>query len=165
MRRFIIIALCLVFVFSFSGIAFAQENGPGYSEVPTIGDISPYENFAVGELQQINSLSATAGSITNASNQLTNLGGGAVACSSNTRTNGRVDQISVDYQIQKWNGSSWVFFTSGSTTGYNTSNYSGAISRQVELGFYYRLVTYHYSYIGGALVGSQSVTSTSIYIG
>jgi hypothetical protein len=66
MRRFIIIALCLVFVFSFSGIAFALENGPGYSEVPTIVEISPYENFAVGGLQQVYSLSATAGSITNA---------------------------------------------------------------------------------------------------
>lgn len=164
MRKFITIVLCVVLVLSLGAVAFAQEDAQSLSTVPTIGEISPSKDVATGEFFLPNSSRAGTGAVLYASNQISNAGGGRVNCFSNTRTNGVADQISVSYQIQRWNGSSWTSFTSGSSTGYNTANYSGGISRSVTSGYYYRLVTYHYSYIGGSLVGSASVTSTSIYI-
>ncbi len=164
MRKFITIVLCVVLVLSLGTVAFAQENTQGLVAAPAIGEISPNKDVGTGEFFLPNSLRAVTGGIIRASNQISNAGGGRVNCTSNTQTNGIADQISVSYQVQRWNGSSWTTVASGSTTGYNFSNYSSGISRSVTPGYYYRLVTYHYSYIGGSLVGSASVTSTSIYI-
>ncbi len=164
MRKTITFILILALILSLSTTAYAADSTQNNSLIPPIDEISPNKDLAQGSIHIIQPAAATGG-ILEASNQLRNAGNGILLCSSNTRTNGQADQISVSYQVQRYTGTDWTFVGDGSTTGYKTSNYSGSISKSVSLGYYYRLVTYHYSYIGGNLVSSCSVTSTSIYVG
>ena len=163
MRKIITFILILALILSLSTTAYAAESTQNNSLIPPIDEISPNKDLAQGSIRIIQPAAVTGG-ILEASNQLRNAGNGVLLCSSTTRTNGRADQISVYYQVQRYTGTDWTFAADGSTTGYSTSNYSDSISSNVSLGYYYRLVTYHYSYNGGKLVSSCSVTSTSIYV-
>jgi hypothetical protein len=164
MKKFLIVVLCLALVLSINSVAFAQEITPGSIPAPAINEISPNANLGESQHYLVSPQITNDGTIIAWSNQIQKVAAGTVLCTSETDTNGIVDTISVMYEVQQWNGSSWINYAAGSDSGYNTSIWDGAIQRGVTAGYYYRLVTNHYSYKGGNLVSHTSATSTSIYV-
>ncbi len=86
---------------------------------------------------------------------------GSVVAAANTSANQNVDSIGVTIYVQKWDGSSWGNFGSGSTLGgNNTGFYSNAVSIAVTPGYYYRTRAIHWVIENGVYEQGENVSGS-----
>ncbi|MFC5530600.1 hypothetical protein [Cohnella yongneupensis] len=70
---------------------------------------------------------------------------GSVILSASTSANTVVDSIGITVYVQKWNGSAWETYGSGSTLGGNNlAYYSNSVLKSVTPGYYYRTRSIHW---------------------
>jgi hypothetical protein len=93
-----------------------------------------------------NSISATTGSVT---------------VSGSTSATQVVDTIGVTFYVQKWNGSSWETFGTGTTTsGTQLAYYTNQVVKTVTAGYYYRARTIHWITKNGVYEEGERFSNT-----
>lgn len=153
MRKVLSAVLCIALMLSLGGVAFASE-----------GDdlnLSSNPNYAESEIFT-GPTPRAAGSITYAYAAISR-GDGYLICKANTDANALCDKLGAYMVLQKWNGSSWTTYKTGSDYGKKCAAYGAMLSFSVTSGTY-RLVAYHRSYNGTSIYNQVTRTTTSIVV-
>lgn len=154
MRKVLSAVLCIALVLSLGGVAFASE-----------GDdlnLSPNPNYAESEIYTSGPATRAAGSINYAYAAISR-GDGYLLCKADTTANNLCDKLGAYMVLQRWNGSSWVTYKTGSAYGKDRAAYNAMVSFSVGSGTY-RLVAYHRSYSGTVIYNQVTRTTTSIVV-
>ena len=167
MKKAIILMLTLTLLLLGTSTALAQSGDGTYSEVPTIGTPATGGIGTGGGAMLATSRVSTESSgptITSRSNYIQEYATRNLKCYAYTATAATATTISHSFEIQRWNGSSWVYYSSGSNSTSNTSIFSSYYYRTVSGGYYYRVKTTHRSYQGTSLYDSETLYSSYIYV-
>jgi len=100
----------------------------------------------------------------NYSASISKVGSTQVSISGFTGAGQTVDQIGINYIIQRWTGSEWVDIGSSSDSGTNRSSLSGVKNFSVTAGYYYRGKTTHWVSKSGTYE-SGNFSTDSILVG
>lgn len=71
--------------------------------------------------------------------------------------------LSVDYRLERWTGTAWVTFKTGSNNATNTNLLNAASDWTVMPGYYYRVTSIHTAYDGSATETSKHVSGTVLF--
>ncbi|BDF59147.1 hypothetical protein CE91St36_19640 [Christensenellaceae bacterium] len=118
MRKVVSLIICILLVLSVCGIAFAADDSginpspnPNYAESEIFTGPTPY----------------SAGSITYAYAAISR-GNGYLLCKADTDANALCDKLGAYMVLQKWNGSSWTTYKTGSDYGKNCAGYNARLN-------------------------------------
>lgn len=169
MKKLTTLVLALMLLVALPSTAFAANPPAKYSSIPTEG--TPAEKgigSAEGSLSYASgaaaALDATGITIYSWRNQITEASSGYVKCYCSTAADATADKIQNDYILQQWDGSSWVTYSSASSSGNNTNQFTSNVYRYVALGYYYRIKTTHRAWLD-VYYDQQVLYSSYIYVG
>ena len=160
MHKLLSVVLCIILVFSVGSISLAAE------PIDELGVIEndPYGDYASSPIYNEMTLRAASPTIQTWYNGVTRVNSGTIRLTSYTSCAAVATKISVSYNLQRsTNNSSWSSYYTTSGSKSSSSAYSGSIDKAIATGYYYRVVTTHYSYSGSTLVSTKSATSGSLY--
>lgn len=122
----------------------------------------PDQTYAKSELY-VNGRARVAGQITLAQASISS-GTKSINCTAKTTASKSSDKIGAYFVIQKWNGSSWATYKTGSDYVQNKPSYSASKTFSAVAGKY-RVVAYHRTYNGSALFSEVERTTGSVTVG
>lgn len=150
MKRITAMLLFLVLTLSLASTALAvdpPDSKKPYSEVPTEG--TPAKgNVGSAEGQLLYTPKSGGIEIYTWRNSITELSPGYVKCYCLTITDFLADKVENDYVLQRWNGSSWVSYSTSQNWDLFTDFLGTNIYRYVAQGYYYRVMTTHRGWLG-----------------
>jgi len=175
MNKRIMSVFCIfVLIFCFSTFVFAENEDIGPSEPPTVSEdvdldignsYDGIENDAVNDAEIIADPDVVLAPESDLfSNWYCSIedNGNSIYLTGKQYSFYTCDQMKMTIILQKWNGTSWVDFTSFIYFGYNTSYMiEGRTFSLFDPGYYYRLRTIHYAKKGSQ---TQTVESVSPFI-
>jgi hypothetical protein len=160
MKKVAALITTVLFLLSLNTIAFADSQK--IPAAPTIGTVSS-TNYAETEHTLNFSPDSVTLEIIVSRNSITEQSSAYLKLYAYTSTNLTSDKITHSFELQQWNGSAWVVYSTGSTYDTDTSIYQNSIYRSVAHQKYYRLKTTHYAYLGVQSIYDILYTS-SIYV-
>lgn len=166
MRKFLIVVLSVVMVFSMCSVAFAEENAGQSGSIQIVQSALSGSDFAESPHYKafVPAISNASPVITEWYNGISKFNSGVITMISHSSASGTANKIEVTYVLQQSrNGSSWTNYYSTVRSRSNTSLFSDSFDNSITPGYYYRLVTYHRTYAGSTVTSTQTATSGSLY--
>lgn len=168
MKKTLMLLLVFLLILATPTTVFAEKESPhpGYSEVPTTGTPSPYEDFGKSTIQSkfpelnYSPLSSSPYFIKTES-EIYKLSSASIKGKVYTSANRIVDRVGYYLYFQMWDGYSWK--TIGTVSKYYNDNISISLyhTMLVSKGHYYRVKARHYITQNSS---NYYKTSTSDYI-
>ncbi|WP_338543871.1 hypothetical protein [Paenibacillus tundrae] len=91
------------------------------------------------------------------------VGGLSVHVYTNTATYNQMKSLKVDYRLERWDGSTWIVYRSGTSTKSNTNVLKAHSDWTVISGYYYRVVSVHTAMDGSDTEKTTHISDTVLF--
>lgn len=159
MKKLVSLLLAILLLASMSTLALA---GDPMTPPPTEGNPASGNSATASHSTTFISMSSAL-AIQIASCGITEVSSAYLKLSANTGANNFCDKITNYYYLQRWSGSAWVNYYTTSVSGYDLATFVYVVFKDVAHGYYYRLHTLHYAFLGSD-VATDSLYTDYIYV-